>query len=45
MNLFVGYTKEIRGYYFYNNEEQKVFVSTNVKLLEEEYMKKNKRYL
>ena len=39
MCLFVGYLKGTRGYYFYNNEEQKVFVSINAKFLEEDYMK------
>ena len=39
MCLFVGYPKGTRGYYFYNSEEQKVFVSTNAKFLEEDYMK------
>ena len=39
MCLFVGYPKGTRGYYFYNNEEQKVFVSTNAKFLEEYCMK------
>ena len=34
MCLFVGYPKGMRGYYFYNSEEQKVFVSTNAKFLE-----------
>ena len=39
MCLFVGYPKRTRGYYFYNSEKQKVFVSTNAKFLEEDYMK------
>ena len=34
-----GYPKRTRGYYFYNSEEQKVFVSTNAKFLEEDYIK------
>ena len=33
MCLFNGYPKGKRGYYFYNNEEQKVFVSTNAKFI------------
>ena len=37
--LFVGYPQGTRGYYFYNPKEQQVFVSTNVKFLEEDYMK------
>ena len=38
MYLFVGYPKGMRGYYVYNNEEQKLFVSTNAKFLKEDYM-------
>ena len=34
MYLFVGYPKGTIDYYFYNNEEQKVFVSTNANFLE-----------
>ena len=40
--LFVGFPKGIRGYYFYNPEEQKVFVSTNAKFLKEDYRKDHK---
>ena len=29
----------MKGYYFYNLEEQNVFVSTNAKFLEKDYMK------
>ena len=39
MCLFVGYLKRTRGYYFYNSEEKKVFVSTNAKFLKEDYIK------
>ena len=31
--LFMGYLKEIRGYYFYNPTEQKVFVSRHATFL------------
>ena len=36
--LFVGYPKGTRGYYFYNKFDIKVFVSTNAKFMEEEYI-------
>ena len=36
--LFVGYPKGTRGYYFYNKFDMKVFVSTNAKFMEEEYI-------
>ena len=32
--LLVGYPKESRGYLFYSRNDNKVFVSTNVKFLE-----------
>ena len=32
--LFVGYPKEIKGYYFYNPNENKVFVARKVVFLE-----------
>ena len=36
---FVGYPKGIiRGYYFYNKFDIKVFVSMNAKFMEEEYI-------
>ena len=35
---FVGYPKGIRGYYFYSKSNMKVFVSTNFKFMEEEYI-------
>ena len=37
--LFVGYPK---GYMFYDPQDQKVFVSTNARFLEEDYMIDNK---
>ena len=40
--LFVGYPKETRGGFFYNPEDNKVFVSTNAIFLEEDYMKEFK---
>ena len=42
MCLFVGYPKETRGGFFYNPEDNKVFVSTNATFLEEDYMKEFK---
>ena len=39
---FVGYPKGIRGYYFYSQVDQNMFVNTNVEVLEDEYMKSNK---
>ena len=35
---FVGYPKCTKGYYFYSKSDMKVFVSTNVKFMEEEYI-------
>ena len=35
---FVGYLKGTRGYNFYNKSNMKVFVSTNAKFMEEEYI-------
>ena len=40
--LFVGYPKETRGGFFYNPQENKVFVSTNATFLEEDYMSNHK---
>ena len=40
--LFVGYPKGIKGYMIYDPQDQKVFVSTNVRFLEEDYMIDNK---
>ena len=36
--LLVGYSKETRGYLFYSRKDKKVFVSTNAKFLENDYM-------
>ena len=36
--LLVGYPKETRGYLFYSHNDYKVFVSTNAKFLEYDYM-------
>ena len=38
MCWFVGYSKGTRGYYFYSKSNMKVFVSTNAKFMEEEYI-------
>ena len=35
---FVGYPKGTRGYNFYNKSDMNVFVSTNAKFMEEEYI-------
>ena len=40
--MFVGYPKGIKGYLFYDPQEQKVIVSTNARFLEEDYMINNK---
>ena len=39
--LFVGYPKGTRGYYFYNPQEKKIFVSTNAIFLEDKYIEEN----
>lgn len=36
--LLIGYPKETRGYLFYSCNDNKVFVSTNAKFLENDYM-------
>ena len=36
--LFMGYPKGTRGYLFYSRNDNKVFVSTNAKFLENYYM-------
>ena len=36
--MFLGYSKEIKGYLFYNHKDKKVFVSTNAKFLEDDYV-------
>jgi hypothetical protein len=41
--LFVGYTKGTRGYLLYSPKEMKVFVITNVRFLEAEYVNNNRR--
>ena len=35
---FVGYPKDTKDYNFYNKYDIKVFVSTNAKFMEEEYI-------
>ena len=36
--MFLGYSKEIKGYLFYNHKDNKVFVSTHAKFLEDDYV-------
>jgi hypothetical protein len=36
----VGYPRESKGYYFYNRQENKVFVARNVVFLEKEFLSK-----
>jgi hypothetical protein len=36
----VGYPRESKGYYFYNRQENKVFVARNAVLLEKEFLSK-----
>ena len=36
--FFVGYPKGSRGYLFYSHNHSKVFVSTNAKFLEDNYV-------
>ena len=38
--LFVGYPKEIKKYYFYLTDEQKVFVSNRTVFLKKNFFKK-----
>jgi transposase InsO family protein len=38
--FFVGYPKETKGYYFYNQSEGKVFVARNAVFLEKEFLSK-----
>ena len=40
--LFVGYSKKTRGGYFYNHEENKIFVLTNATFLEDNYISDHK---
>ena len=35
---FLGYSKETKGQLFYNHKDNKVFVSTNAKFLEDDYV-------
>ena len=36
--MFLGYSKETKSYLFYNHKDNKVFVSTHAKLLEDDYV-------
>ena len=36
--MFLGYSKETKGYLFYNHKGNKVFVSTHAKILEDDYV-------
>ena len=36
--MFLGYSKETKGYLLYNHKDNKVFVSTNTKFLEDDYV-------
>jgi len=38
--FFVGYLRETKGYYFYNQAEGKVFVARNGVFLEKEFLSK-----
>jgi hypothetical protein len=38
--FFVGYPREIKGYYFYNKAEGKVFVASNGIFMEKEFLSK-----
>ena len=40
--LFVGYPKETKGGFFYSSKENKVFVLTNVRFLEDEHIKNHR---
>ena len=37
---FVGYPRETKGYYFYNRQENNVFVARNTVFLEKEFLSK-----
>jgi hypothetical protein len=39
-SFFVGYLRETKGYYFYNNAEGKVFVARNGLFMEKEFLSK-----
>ena len=36
--IFLGYSMETKGYLFYNHKDNKVFVNTNAKFLEDDYV-------
>ena len=36
--MYLGHSKETKGYLFYNHKENKVFVSSNAKFLEDDYV-------
>ena len=36
--IFIGYPKETRGYYFYNPDENKIFVARRGNFLEEDFI-------
>ena len=36
--MFLGYSNESKGYLFYNHKDNNVFVSTNAKFLEDDYV-------
>ena len=36
--MSLGYSKETKGYLFYNHKDNKVFVSTHAKFLEDDYV-------
>ena len=38
--IFVGFPRETKGYYFYNRQENKVFVARNAVFLEKEFLSK-----
>ena len=40
--MFVGYPKRTKGYVFYSPSDNKMFVSTNTRFLEEDFMKNAK---
>lgn len=37
----MGYPKETKGYYFYNRDDNKLFVARNGVILEKEFLSKN----
>ena len=40
--LFVGYPKGTKGYIFHSPSDNKIFVSTNARFLEDDFMKNAK---